>query len=125
MGSGRGRGSPPHTTADKPTGTNRKQLSLALQVNERTTHTVIKRVRFQVLDQWLLADLRDLGHPVLPGHLSGAQKTELTGTFCVQVSPASVMYALILYLYTHTYCGYLDTHNICLPGHISMHPLAK
>lgn len=55
----------------------------------------------QVLDQWLLADLRDLGHPVLPGGLSRAQKTELSGTFCVQVSVlGSLMHALILYLHT-------------------------
>ncbi|CAL8346128.1 unnamed protein product [Lota lota] len=44
------------------------------------------QINQQVLDQWLLADLRDLGHPVLPGDLSLAQKTELTGTFCVQAS---------------------------------------
>ncbi|CAL8249318.1 unnamed protein product [Merluccius merluccius] len=44
-----------------------------------------QQVNQQVLDQWLLADLRDLGHPVLPGGLSRAQKTELSGTFCVQV----------------------------------------
>jgi len=55
----------------------------------------------QVLDQWLLADLRDLGHPVLPGGLSRAQKTELSGTFCVQVCVlGSLMHALILYLHT-------------------------
>ncbi|KAK0136144.1 RecQ-mediated genome instability protein 1 [Merluccius polli] len=44
-----------------------------------------QQINQQVLDQWLLADLRDLGHPVLPGGLSRAQKTELSGTFCVQV----------------------------------------
>lgn len=39
----------------------------------------------QVLDQWLLTDLRDLAHPALPEALSQAQKTELRGSFCVQV----------------------------------------
>ncbi|CAL8250326.1 unnamed protein product [Boreogadus saida] len=48
-------------------------------------HLTQQQINQQVLDQWLLADLRDLGHPVLPGDLSGAQKTELTGTFCVQM----------------------------------------
>ncbi|KAM4616395.1 recQ-mediated genome instability protein 1 isoform 1-T2 [Polymixia lowei] len=44
-----------------------------------------QHINQQVLDQWLLTDLRDLGHPVLPDGLSQAQKTELSGTFCVQV----------------------------------------
>uniref|UniRef100_A0A8C4ZC70 RecQ-mediated genome instability protein 1 n=1 Tax=Gadus morhua TaxID=8049 RepID=A0A8C4ZC70_GADMO len=48
-------------------------------------HLTQQQINQQVLDQWLLGDLRDLGHPVLPGDLSGAQKTELTGTFCVQM----------------------------------------
>ena len=38
-----------------------------------------------MLDQWLLTDLRDLAHPVLPEGLSRAQNTELSGSFCVQV----------------------------------------
>ncbi|XP_015229837.1 PREDICTED: recQ-mediated genome instability protein 1 [Cyprinodon variegatus] len=41
--------------------------------------------QFQVLDQWLLTDLRDLDYPVLPEGLTQAQKTELNGAFCVQV----------------------------------------
>ncbi|XP_059194165.1 recQ-mediated genome instability protein 1 [Centropristis striata] len=44
-----------------------------------------QQINQQALDQWLLTDLRDLGHPVLPEGLSQAQKTELSGTFCVQV----------------------------------------
>ncbi|XP_071369597.1 recQ-mediated genome instability protein 1 [Centroberyx affinis] len=44
-----------------------------------------QHINQQVLDQWLLTDLRDLDHPVLPDGLSQAQKTELSGTFCVQV----------------------------------------
>lgn len=44
-----------------------------------------QQVNQQALDQWLLTDLRDLAHPVLPEGLSGAQKTELRGTFCIQV----------------------------------------
>uniref|UniRef100_G3NXN3 RecQ-mediated genome instability protein 1 n=1 Tax=Gasterosteus aculeatus TaxID=69293 RepID=G3NXN3_GASAC len=44
-----------------------------------------QQVNQQVLDQWLLTDLRDLSYPVLPEGLSQAQKTELRGTFCVQV----------------------------------------
>ncbi|XP_010875085.1 recQ-mediated genome instability protein 1 [Esox lucius] len=39
----------------------------------------------QVLDQWLLTDLRDLAHPVLPARLSQAHKSELIGSFCVQL----------------------------------------
>ncbi|CAB1319458.1 unnamed protein product [Coregonus sp. 'balchen'] len=39
----------------------------------------------QVLDQWLLTDLRDLAHPVLPEGLSRAQKSELSGSFGVQL----------------------------------------
>lgn len=44
-----------------------------------------QQINQQALDQWLLTDLRDLGHPVLPEGLSQAQKTQLSGTFCVQV----------------------------------------
>ncbi|XP_042344103.1 recQ-mediated genome instability protein 1 [Plectropomus leopardus] len=44
-----------------------------------------QQINQQALDQWLLTDLRDLGHPVLPEGLSQAQETELSGTFCVQV----------------------------------------
>ncbi|XP_076847602.1 recQ-mediated genome instability protein 1 [Brachyhypopomus gauderio] len=39
----------------------------------------------QVLDQWLLTDLRDLAHPVLPAGISEAQKLELNGCYCLQV----------------------------------------
>ncbi|KAK5871105.1 hypothetical protein PBY51_004004 [Eleginops maclovinus] len=44
-----------------------------------------QQINQQALDQWLLTDLRDLGHPVLPESFSQAQQTELSGTFCVQV----------------------------------------
>ncbi|CAG5923688.1 unnamed protein product [Menidia menidia] len=44
-----------------------------------------QQINQQVMDQWLLTDLRDLDHPVLPEGLAQAQKTELRGTFCVQV----------------------------------------
>uniref|UniRef100_A0A8C7GQE9 RecQ-mediated genome instability protein 1 n=1 Tax=Oncorhynchus kisutch TaxID=8019 RepID=A0A8C7GQE9_ONCKI len=39
----------------------------------------------QVLDQWLLTDLRDLAHSVFPAGLYQAQKSELSGSFCVQL----------------------------------------
>lgn len=39
----------------------------------------------QVLDQWLLTDLRDLAHPVLPAGISEAEKIELNGCYCLQV----------------------------------------
>lgn len=39
----------------------------------------------QVLDQWLLTDLRDLTHPVLPAGISEAEKMELNGCYCLQV----------------------------------------
>ncbi|XP_056231671.1 recQ-mediated genome instability protein 1 [Seriola aureovittata] len=44
-----------------------------------------QQINQQALDQWLLTDLRDLDYAVLPGGLAVAQKTELSGTFCVQV----------------------------------------
>ncbi|KAM9392049.1 recQ-mediated genome instability protein 1 [Pholidichthys leucotaenia] len=44
-----------------------------------------QQINQQVLDQWLLTDLRDLDFPVLPEGLNQAQKTELRGIFCVQV----------------------------------------
>lgn len=39
----------------------------------------------RVLEQWLLTDLRDLAHPVLPAGLSNAQKTELNTCYCIQM----------------------------------------
>nr|XP_055024194.1 recQ-mediated genome instability protein 1 [Misgurnus anguillicaudatus]XP_055024195.1 recQ-mediated genome instability protein 1 [Misgurnus anguillicaudatus] len=39
----------------------------------------------RVLEQWLLTDLRDLAHPVLPAGLSDAQKTELNSCYCIQM----------------------------------------
>ncbi|XP_068560245.1 recQ-mediated genome instability protein 1 [Cebidichthys violaceus] len=48
-------------------------------------HLSQQQINQQALDQWLLTDLRDLSCPVLPEGLSQAQKTELSGTFCVQV----------------------------------------
>ncbi|KAJ8413918.1 hypothetical protein AAFF_G00065160 [Aldrovandia affinis] len=42
-------------------------------------------VNQQVLEQWLLTDLRSLAHPVLPVQLGQALKTELSGCFCLQV----------------------------------------
>ncbi|XP_062237808.1 recQ-mediated genome instability protein 1 [Platichthys flesus] len=44
-----------------------------------------QQINQQALDQWLMTDLRDLDYPALPEGLAGAQKTELSGTFCVQV----------------------------------------
>ncbi|XP_069555549.1 recQ-mediated genome instability protein 1 isoform X1 [Brachyistius frenatus] len=48
-------------------------------------HLSQQQINQQVLDQWLLTDLRDLDYRVLPDGLAQAQKTELSGTFCVQV----------------------------------------
>uniref|UniRef100_A0A8C1SYZ7 RecQ-mediated genome instability protein 1 n=1 Tax=Cyprinus carpio TaxID=7962 RepID=A0A8C1SYZ7_CYPCA len=39
----------------------------------------------RVLEQWLLTDLRDLSHPVLPERISEAQKTELTSCYSLQM----------------------------------------
>lgn len=39
----------------------------------------------RVLEQWLLTDLRDLAHPVLPERISEALKTELESCYCVQM----------------------------------------
>ncbi|XP_061879960.1 LOW QUALITY PROTEIN: recQ-mediated genome instability protein 1 [Entelurus aequoreus] len=44
-----------------------------------------QQINQQALDQWLLTDLKDLDYPVLPDGLAQALKTELRGTFCVQV----------------------------------------
>ncbi|XP_029998312.1 recQ-mediated genome instability protein 1 isoform X2 [Sphaeramia orbicularis] len=48
-------------------------------------HLSQQQINQQALDQWLLTDLRDLDYPVLPEGLAQAQKTVLSGTFCVQV----------------------------------------
>nr|XP_020458010.1 recQ-mediated genome instability protein 1 [Monopterus albus]XP_020458011.1 recQ-mediated genome instability protein 1 [Monopterus albus]XP_020458012.1 recQ-mediated genome instability protein 1 [Monopterus albus]XP_020458013.1 recQ-mediated genome instability protein 1 [Monopterus albus]XP_020458014.1 recQ-mediated genome instability protein 1 [Monopterus albus]XP_020458015.1 recQ-mediated genome instability protein 1 [Monopterus albus]XP_020458016.1 recQ-mediated genome instability prote len=48
-------------------------------------HLSQQQINQQALDQWLLTDLRDLDYPVLPEGLAQAQKTNLSGTFCVQV----------------------------------------
>ncbi|XP_068594742.1 recQ-mediated genome instability protein 1 [Brachionichthys hirsutus] len=48
-------------------------------------HLSQQQINQQALDQWLLTDLRDLDYPVLPEGLAQAQKTELSGTFCIQV----------------------------------------
>uniref|UniRef100_A0A672R4E5 RecQ-mediated genome instability protein 1 n=1 Tax=Sinocyclocheilus grahami TaxID=75366 RepID=A0A672R4E5_SINGR len=39
----------------------------------------------RVLEQWLLTDLRDLSHPVLPERISEALKTELNSCYCLQM----------------------------------------
>lgn len=44
-----------------------------------------QQINQQVLDQWLLTDLRDLDCQVFPEGLAQAEKTELIGTFCVQM----------------------------------------
>ncbi|KAL7884230.1 hypothetical protein AOLI_G00070000 [Acnodon oligacanthus] len=43
------------------------------------------RLNQQVLEQWLLTDLHDLAHPILPAGVSEAEKMELNGCFCLQV----------------------------------------
>ncbi|XP_077416918.1 recQ-mediated genome instability protein 1 isoform X2 [Vanacampus margaritifer] len=44
-----------------------------------------QQINQQVFDQWLLTDLKDLDCPVLPEGLAQVHKTQLSGTFCVQV----------------------------------------
>uniref|UniRef100_A0A672Q877 RecQ-mediated genome instability protein 1 n=1 Tax=Sinocyclocheilus grahami TaxID=75366 RepID=A0A672Q877_SINGR len=39
----------------------------------------------RILEQWLVSDLRDLSHPVLPKRISEAQKTELNSCYCLQM----------------------------------------
>ncbi|XP_016329108.1 recQ-mediated genome instability protein 1-like [Sinocyclocheilus anshuiensis] len=39
----------------------------------------------RILEQWLVTDLRDLSHPVLPERISEAQKTELNSCYCLQM----------------------------------------
>ncbi|XP_040897493.1 recQ-mediated genome instability protein 1 [Toxotes jaculatrix] len=54
-------------------------------LQQEAGHLSQQQINQQALDQWLLTDLRDLDYPVLPEGLAEAQKTELSGTFCVQV----------------------------------------
>ncbi|XP_077600772.1 recQ-mediated genome instability protein 1-like isoform X1 [Stigmatopora nigra] len=44
-----------------------------------------QHINQQVFEQWLLTDLKDLAYAVLPEGLSQSHKTQLNGTFCVQV----------------------------------------
>ncbi|MBN3314323.1 RMI1 protein, partial [Atractosteus spatula] len=39
----------------------------------------------QVLEQWLLTDLRDLEQPILPRGISEAAKAEINGFYCLQI----------------------------------------
>uniref|UniRef100_W5NN60 RecQ-mediated genome instability protein 1 n=2 Tax=Lepisosteus oculatus TaxID=7918 RepID=W5NN60_LEPOC len=39
----------------------------------------------QVLEQWLLTDLRDLEQPILPRGISEAAKVEINGFYCLQI----------------------------------------
>ncbi|RXN09764.1 recQ-mediated genome instability 1 [Labeo rohita] len=50
--------------------------------NESVSQTLLNQ---RVLEQWLLTDLRDLSHPVLPERISEAQKTELNNCYCLQM----------------------------------------
>ncbi|XP_067886142.1 recQ-mediated genome instability protein 1 [Heterodontus francisci] len=43
------------------------------------------RINKQVFEQWLLTDLRDLEHQILPDGISEAQKCELSGFYCLQI----------------------------------------
>ncbi|XP_041042974.1 recQ-mediated genome instability protein 1 [Carcharodon carcharias] len=43
------------------------------------------QINKQVFEQWLLTDLRDLEHPVLPDGISEMQKCELSGFHCLQI----------------------------------------
>ncbi|XP_078071524.1 recQ-mediated genome instability protein 1 [Mustelus asterias] len=43
------------------------------------------QINKQVFEQWLLTDLRDLEHPVLPVGISETQKCELSGFYCLQI----------------------------------------
>ncbi|KAL0186309.1 hypothetical protein M9458_017979, partial [Cirrhinus mrigala] len=50
--------------------------------NETVSQSLLNK---RVLEQWLLTDLRDLSHPVLPERISEAQKTELNSCYCLQM----------------------------------------
>ncbi|XP_039606522.1 recQ-mediated genome instability protein 1 [Polypterus senegalus] len=43
------------------------------------------QINKMVFEQWLLTDLRDLDHPVLPQNLGQAEKTEINGLYCIQI----------------------------------------
>ncbi|MFT7811857.1 recQ-mediated genome instability protein 1 [Arapaima gigas] len=51
----------------------------------RGTDMPQSQVNQQALEQWLLTDLRDLSHPVLPAGISEALKTEVSGFYCLQM----------------------------------------
>lgn len=54
------------------------------QENQHTTLTQAL-INKQVFEQWLLTDLRDLEHQILPDGISQIHKTELSGFYCVQI----------------------------------------
>ncbi|XP_066500524.1 recQ-mediated genome instability protein 1 [Hoplias malabaricus] len=56
-------------------------------VQEEAGGSVVSQAQLnqQVLDQWLLTDLRDLAHPVLPAGVSEVEKTELNSCYCLQM----------------------------------------
>ncbi|KPP61826.1 recQ-mediated genome instability protein 1-like [Scleropages formosus] len=56
-----------------------------IQDENRSTHMTQVQVNQQVFEQWLLCDLRDLSHPVLPPGASEALKTEVSGFYCLQM----------------------------------------
>ncbi|XP_051875388.1 recQ-mediated genome instability protein 1 [Pristis pectinata] len=56
-----------------------------IQQENQGTNLTQALINKQVFEQWLLTDLRDLEHQILPDGISEMQKSELSGFYCLQV----------------------------------------
>nr|XP_023658830.1 recQ-mediated genome instability protein 1 [Paramormyrops kingsleyae]XP_023658831.1 recQ-mediated genome instability protein 1 [Paramormyrops kingsleyae] len=56
-----------------------------IQGESRSSRLSQNEVNQQVLEQWLLTDLRDLSYPTLPDRASVVLKTEVSGFYCLQM----------------------------------------
>ncbi|XP_041077538.1 recQ-mediated genome instability protein 1-like [Polyodon spathula] len=56
-----------------------------IQQENAGANLIQAQINKQVFEQWLLTDLRDLGHPVLPGGISQAAKVDVNGFYCLQI----------------------------------------
>lgn len=56
-----------------------------IQQENAGANLIQAQINKQVFEQWLLTDLRDLEHPVLPDGISQAAKVEVNGFYCLQI----------------------------------------
>ncbi|KAL6087718.1 hypothetical protein STEG23_033244 [Scotinomys teguina] len=57
-----------------------------IQEENNNAHLSQTQVNKQVLEQWLLTDLRDLEHPLLPDNILETPKGELNGFYALQIN---------------------------------------